>query len=100
MRPARAEGFRGGAAGAEFAEAEGIGALGEAAALGVEHQFTVEKGGRLEAEGFVKEKLAGGGTEEILAADNLGDAHGGVVHDDGKLVGGEGVMAPDDEIAE
>ncbi len=95
-----AEGFGGVAGFAEFTEAEGAVAFGEALAAGIDHQGGVVELGRLEAEGFVEEQLAGGGDEQVLAADDLGHAHGGVVDHHGQFVGGDAVLAPDKEVAE
>ena len=98
--PLGAEGCWGGAGGAKGAEAERIVAFGEAEAVFVAHEGAVEKGGRGPAEREVEEKLAGGGDEEVLAADDLGDLHGVIVHGAGELITGEIVVTPDDEVAE
>jgi hypothetical protein len=44
--------------------------------------------------------LPGGGPEQVGAAHDFGDEHGGIIHDDRKLVGGAAVVAPDDKISE
>ena len=61
------------AGGAEGAEAEGVVALGEADAGGVAHEVAVEVGGCREVERALQEDLAGGGLEEVAAADDFGD---------------------------
>ena len=75
-------------------------AFGEASAGGVGHQVAVIKRGRGEAERAIEEQLAGSGGEEVRAAHDFGDAHGGVIHNDGELIGGDVIVTPDDEIAE
>jgi len=83
-------------------------ALGEADAGGIAHEVAVEVGGGGVAEGALKKDLAGGGLEEVAAADDFGDVGECVVDDAGELVagkadvggvGGEG-LSPDEEVAE
>jgi hypothetical protein len=64
---------------AQAAEGEGIVAFGEPDAVPVGEKAGVEVGGRGEAQGSLQEDLAGGGFEEVAAADYFGDAHGRVV---------------------
>ena len=96
------------AVGAESAEGESVVALGEADAVGVAHELAMEVGGGGVAEGALEEDLAGGGLEEVAAADYFGDVDEGVVDYAGELVareadvggvGGER-LAPDEEVAE
>src|ERR1017187_8195999 len=54
---------------------------------------------RLQTERAVQENLAGGGLEQILAADDFGDLHRRVVHYDRQLVSRNIIVPPDDEIA-
>ncbi len=68
---------------AEGADGEGVVALGETLAVGVGDEGAVIPGGRSPVEGAVEQELAGGGDEEILAANDLGDAHEVVIDDDG-----------------
>jgi hypothetical protein len=75
-------------------------AFGEAGAGFVGDEGAVEELRRREAEGAVEQKLTGGGAKEVFAADGLSDLHGGIVNDDGELIGGQVVLTPDDEIAE
>lgn len=89
-----------GAALAQGSEAQGVVAFGQTDAGVVGHQGTVVKLRRLFAEGAVKQELAGGADEQVGAADNFGDAHSDIVHDAGKLIGGNVVIAPDDKVAE
>src|ERR1700730_2832778 len=95
------EDFGGGeAAFAQGAEGEGVVAFGEADSCGVGEQAGVEVRGGGEAEGALQEDLAGGGFQEVAAADDFGDAHGGVVDYAGELVAGDSVFTPDEEVAE
>lgn len=75
-------------------------ALGEAAAVVVDDELAVEPCGDGIAKGAVEEDLAGGGFEEVGAANDFSDAHGVVVDDTGELVAGNAVAPPDDEVAE
>ena len=75
-----AEFFEGETGFAEGADAEGVVALGEAGALVVAHEVGVEVGGGGECERALEEDLAGGGFQEVAAADDFGDAHVGVVY--------------------
>lgn len=84
----------------EGADGESIVALGQADAVPVGEEMGVEVGGRWEVEGALEEELAGGGFEEIAAADYFGDVCVGVVDDTGQLVAGEAVLTPDEEVAE
>ena len=68
---------------AESADGEGVVAFGEADAVLVGEELGVEVGGRGEVEGALEEDLAGGGFEEVAAADNFGDLRIGVVDDAG-----------------
>ena len=86
--------------GAQRAKAECIVAFSEADAGVIEHQRAVIKRRWLEFEGAVEEKLAGGGKQEVSAADDLGDLHGGIVRYHGELVGGNIIGPPDDKVAE
>lgn len=62
--------------------------LGEARAFLVRHQRAVKERRRCQIQGAVEEDLASGGDEEIRAANNFGDAHGGVIYNAGELIGG------------
>jgi hypothetical protein len=64
---------------AEGADGEGIVSFGEADAVLVGEELGVEVGGRGEKEGALEENLAGGGFEEVAAADYFGDPGAGVV---------------------
>ncbi len=77
------------AGGAEGAEREGVVALGETEAGGVAQEVAVEVGWRGIAEGALQENLAGGGLEEVAAADDFGDVGESVVDGAGELVAGE-----------
>ena len=54
-------------------------AFGEADAVFVGEELGVEVGGCGEVEGVLQEDLAGGGFEEVAAADYFGDVHGCVI---------------------
>ena len=64
---------------AEGAEGEGVVAFGEADAVLVGEELSVEVVGRWEVESTLKEDLAGGGFEEVSAADYFSDVHGCIV---------------------
>ena len=85
---------------AKGAKAEGVVAFGEADTGVVGEERAVVENGWFELECAVEEELAGSGEEKVRAAHDFGDAHGGVVHGDGELVGGYGVVPPEDEVAE
>lgn len=59
----------------------------------------MEIGGRGIAEGLLEEELAGGGGEQVRAADDVGDGLGVVIDDDGELVGPDAIGAEEDEVA-
>jgi len=82
------------------AQAEGVVSLGQPVALIVGEERAVEESGWRPIEGAIEQELAGGGNEEISAADDFGDAHGVVIHGNGKLIGGEVIVAPDHEVTE
>lgn len=85
---------------AEGADGEGVVTFGEADALVVGEELGVEVFGSGEIEGALEEDLAGGGFEEVPAADYFGDSSVGVVDYTGELVAGKGVLSPDEEVAE
>jgi hypothetical protein len=85
---------------AEGSDGEGVVALGEARAVFVGEEIGVEVRGSGEFEGPLEEDLAGGGFEEVAAADYFGDLSVGVVDYACELVAGEAVLAPDQEVAE
>ena len=92
------EGFGGHSGGAEGGEAGVAVAFGEAAAVGTDDEGDVDKTGRCQPEGVVEKELVVGGIEKVVATQDFGNPHGGIVHDDG-----EGVARPiggtgDDEI--
>ena len=53
-----------------------------------------------ELEGVVHERLPEGVWEVLLGAEDVGDAHGGIVHCDAKVVHGHAVGSEEDEVAE
>lgn len=57
-------------------------------------------GGLREVEEVLEEAVDVGGGEEVLAAGDEGDVLGGVIGNDGEVVGGADVFAGEDDIAE
>jgi hypothetical protein len=55
---------------------------------------------RLEVKSFIKKKLSRGRAKQIFAPHNLGDLHLRIINDNGKLVGRQIVVSPDDKIPE
>ena len=84
----------------EGPDGEGVVALGEADAALVGEEMGVEVGGCGKEKGALQEDLAGGGFEEVAAADYFGDVGVGVVDHTGELVGRQAVFAPDEEVSE
>ena len=75
-------------------------ALGQALAVGPEHERHVGVGGRLEAQRRGQPALARGRPEQVGAADDLVDALLGVVDDHRQVVGHGAVVAPDHEVVD
>jgi hypothetical protein len=84
----------------EGADGESIVALGQADAVPVGEEMGVEVGRGGKEKGSLEENLAGGGFEEVAAADYFGDLGVGVVDHAGELVRRKPVFAPDEEVAE
>jgi hypothetical protein len=84
---------------AQSAQAERVVALGQALGVLVEEQITVVPGRGCQGESAGEQDLAGGGLEQVGAADDFGNAHGGVIHDHGELVGRHVVATPDEKVA-
>ena len=84
----------------EGADGQGVVALGETDAVLVGEEMSVEVGGSGKVKGLLEEDLAGGGFEEVAAADYFGDLRGRVVDHTGELVRGKAVFAPDEKVAE
>ncbi len=82
--------------------------FGEADTALVSEELGVEVLGSGEVKGVLQEDLAGGGFEEVTAADYFGDLHGCVVDYAGELVAGETCVlrilaqafTPNQEVAE
>src|SRR5271165_2448379 len=85
---------------AQGAQAEGIMALGETNSRGIAQQFAMEVSRDWQAERANQQQLPRGGFEQIGPANYLGDLHGGIVHDDRELIGGNVIATPDNEVAE
>ena len=60
----------------------------------------MEKGGWRPTERLIKQQLAGGGFQEVLAAHDFGDAHLGVIDHHSELIRGDIIMTPNYEVAE
>jgi len=84
----------------QMPDAQGIVAFGEADSGWVADEFAMKIVWRRVGEGANQQELAGGGFEEVGAADYFGDVHGLVVDHDCELVGGDVVAAPDEEVSE
>jgi hypothetical protein len=82
----------------QSAQAERIVALGQAHIMLVAQQRTMEEPWRLLSKSPKQKNLPRRALEEVGAAYDFGDAHGGVVNDDCELVGGEVIAAPDKEV--
>ena len=72
---------------AEAAKTEGGMPFGEASALVIRHQAAMVEVGRGQTQGAIEQKLSGGGQEQVFAANDLGDLHGGIIHHHGELIG-------------
>ena len=60
----------------------------------------MEKRWRSQFQRVVQQQLARGGLQQVRSANDFGDAHGGIIGDHCKLVGGNVVTAPDEEVPE
>lgn len=74
-------------------ESGGKGLFGKFFALGIGGDGDVEVRRVRVAEAGLQIELAGGRVQEVRAADNVGDALGVIIDDDGKLVGPETIGA-------
>ena len=74
-------------------------ALREAAIVGSDDEWNVAVAWGREAEGALKHYLGGGSSQQIVAANDLGDAHGRIIHDNGKGVAGAELVARNRKIA-
>ena len=75
-------------------------ALGELLAVGAQNHGNVGERGHGRAEGLVDHDLARGVGQVVVAADDVGDLHHGVVDDGREVVRGRAVGAEDDEVVE
>ena len=80
--------------------AERVMPFGQSNALRIRQQASVEERRRRKSQGLIKQQLPGGAEQEVGSADNLGDLHGRVVHHASQLVGGDTIVAANDEVAE
>ncbi len=74
-------------------------ALAHLGAVGIEDEGQVREGRRLSAERPEEQHVLGRVGEMVLAADDVADAHGDVVHDDREVVQRGAIRAGDDEVA-
>src|SRR5262245_51674110 len=81
------------------AEAKRIIAFGQAGADHIRQQRTMKKRWRSPAQSAIEEQLTRGGFQQILSANNLGDAHCGVVNHHRELVSRNFVVTPNNKIA-
>src|SRR2546423_709367 len=56
--------------------------------------------GRNQTQSPVEQELAGGGFQQVLAAHDFSDTHGGVINGHSKMVRGHVIVPPDDKITE
>jgi hypothetical protein len=88
------------ALGAERAQAAGIVSFGEPATGLIANERMVEPGWDGEVKEVLKEAMKMGRGQEIFAAGDEGDALGGVVDDNGKVVTGRNILPGEHHIAE
>lgn len=98
--PVSREFLRGRAACAQIPQTERSMAFGEADASFVCNQRAVIEFGWSQVQGSIEQELASGRFEQVFAADNFGNVHGGIVDDDGELIGGEVIVTPNDKVSE
>ena len=77
------------AVGAERRETSVAVALGEATTVGADDKGDVDEARRHKTECTIEKKLVVRGIEEVVATQDFGNPHGGIVHDNG-----EGVPCP------
>ena len=75
-------------------------ALGELLAVGAQDHGDVSKRGHGRAEGLVDHDLTRGVRQVVIAADDMGDLHHGVVDDGREVVRGRAIGAEDDKVVE
>ena len=66
-------------------------ALGELAPVLAQHQGHVGEPGRFDPQGLIDEDLPGGVGDVVFTPDDLGDAHGEVIHHHREIIGGNAV---------
>ena len=75
-------------------------ALGELLAVGAQDHGDVGERGHGRAEGLVDHDLARGVGQVVVAADDVGDLHHGVVDDGREVIRGRAIGAEDDKVVE
>ena len=88
------------ACGSEVGQRDGAVALGEAGAVGAEHERHVGVGRHRQAEQPRDEHLARRRVEQVVAPHDLLDALVGVVDHDGHVVGADAVVAAQHEVVD
>ena len=58
------------------------------------------EGGRSQGKRTVEQKLAGSGEQQISAANDFADLHGGIIDNNGELIRRNIVMTPNDKVSE
>ena len=75
-------------------------ALGELLAVGAQDHGDVSERGHGSAEGLVDHDLTRGVGQVVVAADDMGDLHHGVVDDGREVIRGRAIGAEDDKVVE
>ena len=95
-----AEGGRSGPLAAESDEGKGLVALGEAPAVGIADERVVEIIGNVQVEKRLQKAVDVGRGKQVVTAGDVGDLLGGVIDNDGKMVGCADILACQDHVPE
>jgi len=74
-------------------------AFGESLTLFIHNEDVVKKSGLREIQQLLEDAVDVGGREEVLAPGDVGDFLGGVIDDDGEMIGGAEVLAGKNDVA-
>ena len=85
---------------AQFAQTESVVPFGQADAGMVGNQGAMIELRGKQPQGSIEKDLASSGLEQVFATDDFRDGHGGIIHDDSELIGGQIIVTPNDEISE